>query len=429
MWPRKQIDIRWTDLARAGLWSVLPERRDRAKARLETGWAPDGDGIVTLSVRSGLDLLLSALALEPGCEILMTAITIDDMRRVVEAHGLVAVPVDLCPENMAPEIENLDRAVSPQTRAIIVAHLFGGRVDMDPILAWASARRVLVIEDCAQAFCSPAERGDPRSDVAMFSFGSIKTSTALGGALLRVRDSKLLAEMRSRQAAWPIASRWRYAAKVAKYGFLKLLACPRVFSCFVFGCRLLGTDYDRLLNRWVRGFGLANLLDDLRRQPSKPLLSVLWRRLHRFDADRIARRAAKGALLARCLGPEPTVLGGRAPGHTHWVFPIVVDDPERCVAALAAAGFDANRGGSMITIPAPADRLALEPHQAARAIRQLVYLPCYVEIPDRELKRMANVVRGSSGSPELPRNAADPAARRLALRNDAGELTQATPLA
>ena len=185
-----------------------------------------------------------------------------------------------------------------------MAHLFGGRVDLEPILAWARPRGIVVIEDCAQAFAGLDWRGDPRSDVAMFSFGSIKTSTALGGALLRVADRRLLAAIRARQAGWPVASRGRYAAKIVKYSFLKLLAWPPVFSAFAGACRMLGGDYDQLLNRWVRGFARSNLLDRLRHQPSTPLLAILRRRLDRFDAERISRRAAKGRF---CRSPSPAV--------------------------------------------------------------------------------------------------------------------------
>ncbi|HEX4142389.1 MAG TPA: DegT/DnrJ/EryC1/StrS family aminotransferase [Pirellulales bacterium] len=413
MWARKRIDIGWSDLALGLLAAILPIDRPRLARRIEAFWAPGGDGFACLSVRSGFDLLLSALELPPGCEVLFTAVTIDDMRRIVAVHGLRVVPVDLDPRRMAPSIDALERACSSRTRVIVVAHLFGGRIDMEPILAWAHARGLRVIEDCAQAFCGPADRGHPESDVAMFSFGSIKTCTALGGALLRVGDRALLARMRVLQSAWPGQSPVRFAAKIVKYAALKFLSGPRVFSCFVRACRHLGRDYDRLLNGWVRGFAAADLLDRLRRQPSAPLLALLFHRLRTFDAARLAQRAAKGELLAahlqkRCQEPfrdsvpgtvfDPAVelLGGQAHAqthrHTHWVFPILCDEPERLIAALVAAGFDANRGGSMVALPAPPDRLDLHPSAAARSISRLVYLPCYVDLPDRELARMAAVV-------------------------------------
>ncbi|HEY8798251.1 MAG TPA: DegT/DnrJ/EryC1/StrS family aminotransferase, partial [Candidatus Dormibacteraeota bacterium] len=63
--------------------------------RLVGDWAPSGNGIACRSVRSGFHLLLDALDLAAGDEVLVSAITHPDMVRVIEAHGLVAVPVDL----------------------------------------------------------------------------------------------------------------------------------------------------------------------------------------------------------------------------------------------------------------------------------------------------------------------------------------------
>ena len=75
---------------------------------------------------------------------------------------------------------------------ILVAHLFGSRVDLAPL----ARPGVLLVEDCAQSFRGPGARGDPPADVSLFSFGSIKTATALGGALVRVEDAALRARMR-----------------------------------------------------------------------------------------------------------------------------------------------------------------------------------------------------------------------------------------
>lgn len=51
---------------------------------------------------------------------------------------------------------------------------------------------VQLIEDCAECFAGPAGyRGHPSSDIVLFSFGSIKTSTAFGGGIALIPDQKL----------------------------------------------------------------------------------------------------------------------------------------------------------------------------------------------------------------------------------------------
>jgi len=73
---------------------------------------------VCLSVRSGFDALLAALALPAGAEVLTSALTIRDMTRIIEAHGLVPVPVDLDMRRLAVRPEDLARAATPRTRAV-----------------------------------------------------------------------------------------------------------------------------------------------------------------------------------------------------------------------------------------------------------------------------------------------------------------------
>src|SRR5215471_15176388 len=152
MWVRKRLDIRWSDLGSA-LRDCLT-RWDGASAaeNLEDLWSAHGDAFVCLSVRTGFDLWLQALALPKGSEVLVSAITIRDMVRIIEAHGLVPVPVDIDPDDLSVDLESLIRSITPRTRAILVAHLFGTRQPLDPILSIARKHGLFVAEDCAQAF-------------------------------------------------------------------------------------------------------------------------------------------------------------------------------------------------------------------------------------------------------------------------------------
>ena len=143
-----------------------------------------------------MTLLLASLDLPPKSEVLITALTIPDMVRIIKDHDLVPVPLDLDLDTMGPQLDVLRRAITPATKAIVVAHLFGGRVPMEPILALAREHGLLVIEDCAQAYTGSEFRGHAEADASMFSFGPIKTATALGGAVIRVRDDRLLDRMR-----------------------------------------------------------------------------------------------------------------------------------------------------------------------------------------------------------------------------------------
>ena len=396
MWSRKRLDIGWRDLAYGAVQCLLPADRGAAEARVLDSWSGDGDALVCLSVRSGFDLLLSALNLPAGSEVLVSAVTIPDMLEIVAAHGLRALPVDLEPGTMSPQWDALRRAITPATRAILAAHLFGGRIDLDPLADVAQEFDLLLIEDCAQAYCGPRFRGHPRADVSMFSYGPIKTATALGGAILRVRDDALRNAMAERQSAYPNQSRWAFLTRVAKYAGLKSLSAPSAFAMLFAACRLAGLDADRLLNRSVRGFARGELFAQLRRRPSAALLGLLARRLRRFDGERLQARIAASQAIVAALADCADFPGSAAAEHCHWVLPIRVDEPQQLIAALREAGFDSTQGQSLCVVPPPAERPELDPRMARDTMAGIVFVPCYPEMPPEAAGRLIAALRDFS---------------------------------
>jgi dTDP-4-amino-4,6-dideoxygalactose transaminase len=402
MYSRKRFDIGWSDML-AGL-AACAGRGDGARAagRVERWFdGGSGDALACLSVRSGLDLYLEQLALPRGSEVLMSALTIPDMARVVEHHGLVVVPVDVDPATLAPRPEAWRRAAGPATRAAILAHLFGTRVPLDPLVELRRERGILVLEDCAQAFTGPDWKGDPQADVSMFSFGPIKTATALAGAVLRVKDGALLARMRAAHAAWPQQSQGQFAQRIAKYSGLKAVSYRLPYSGFVRWCESRGSTMDEVVQKTVRGFPGGDLFVKIRHRPSPALLALLARRLERCDGRRVAERAALAARLAEAIGGAAAVPGLRAPLHTHWVFTLVAERPDALVDALRAEGFDATRVATLSALPAPAGRSELDPREARALLTRLVYVPLYPEMGWETAERIAAVVRASAGVPRV----------------------------
>ncbi|HUY34117.1 MAG TPA: DegT/DnrJ/EryC1/StrS family aminotransferase, partial [Pirellulales bacterium] len=344
MWARKRIDISWTDLAFGAARCFVPARRRGPAPRIETLWSAAGDTLAALSVRTAFDLLLTALDLPRGGEVLVSAVTIRDMTRIIEEHGLLPVAIDLDPATMAPDLERLHQAVTPATRAILVAHLFGGRIDLGPIARFAAEHGLALIEDCAQAYAGSEFTGHPAALASMFSFGPIKTATALGGALVRVRDPAVWARMRRLQAEYPRQGRWAFLRRLCKYAALKAMSTRPVYGALLRLCRALGVDHDRLVNGAVRGFAGEGFFARIRRQPSAALLALMERRVPRFDRRRLVARAAAGEALLERLGDVEACPGAANTPHSHWVFPFWVDDPPGAIAALARAGFDATQG-------------------------------------------------------------------------------------
>src|SRR5207248_11020647 len=90
--PGLVLDVSVRDLLFALRACLRP--RPGSEARVVDAWNGRDECLVCLSVRSGLDLLLQALELETGDEVALSAVTHPDIARIVEAHGLRALPVD-----------------------------------------------------------------------------------------------------------------------------------------------------------------------------------------------------------------------------------------------------------------------------------------------------------------------------------------------
>jgi len=317
------------------------------------------------------------------------------MVRIIQEHGLLAVPVDIDPGTLAPRPWMLEAALTPRTRVVLVAHIFGGLMHLGGVAKFARERGLLLVEDCAQAFQGPERIGDPAADVCMYSFGTLKTSTALGGAVLRVRDKEVLGRMREVQASYPSQGRGVYLKKLLKVLGLVAVSRPRPYGLLARACAQLGYDIDSLMAGVVRGFLLrepaAMFFRQLRHRPSAPLLAMLSRRLRTFDGKRLARRASTGERFARRLRMVDLHPGRHSLERTHWLFPVIVANPEALVADLRWHGLDASQAtSSIVAVEAPAGRSS--PVEASLMMSGMVFLPVYPDLPSQALDAMAWLV-------------------------------------
>lgn len=409
MLPRKKLDIGWMDLL-SGIVSCFRRGNPHdVRRRIEEDWSRKHDAMVCLSVRSGFDLLLNALALPKGSEILVSAVTIRDMVRIIEEHGLVPVPVDLDMRSLSVDMKSMQRCVSERSRAVLVAHLFGSRMPLDGLVAFTKARGLYLIEDCAQAYTGGTYRGHHESDASMFSFGPIKTNTALGGGILRIKNSQVLARMRQLQARYPLQKGGSFLKRLCKYAGIKLLLTRPGFTVFVAACRRLKKSHDLILSAALRGFPGPAFFRRIRMQPCYPQLALLERKLKNFRPSSIEARAAT-AQDVQCLMKGVPRPGSEASEHSHWVYPIQSTKPDVLMRLLWNGGLDATRGASsLFVVDPPPTRPDLAPRHAESVMKDVLYLPVYPQAPARDLGRLAQAVAAfeaaapGAGS-ELPRS-------------------------
>ena len=223
------------------------------------------------------------------------------------------------------------------------------------------------------------------ADVAMYSFGTIKTATCLGGAVLLIRDPTLRARIRIRQDRYPIQPTREYVGKLLKAALLLALSTPNLYQLFSATLRAVRVDHDRVIRTLSREFDDRDLLTRIRRQPCTALLALMVSRFDRYRPGRVIARRQAGDQLASQLASHVVVLGGRA-RSTHWLFPIVSRAPHTLIAAGIAAGFDLTAGSSTLVA---LDRSC---PRATHAMTNVVYVPIDATTPPTAVSVLAAAI-------------------------------------
>lgn len=155
-------------------------------------------GVATSNGTVSLHLAMAALGIGKGDEVLVPDLTFAACANTVMHLGARPVLVDIDPDTWCLSVEAMERLVTPRTRAIMVVHLFGRPAPMTEIRAFADARGLYIIEDCAEAHGARYD-GQPVgsfSDIASFSFFANKIITTGEGGICLTNNPDLAARMR-----------------------------------------------------------------------------------------------------------------------------------------------------------------------------------------------------------------------------------------
>jgi len=418
--PRGQLDISYRDLAFAA-WQCMRKspsmsRYCQLEQQVSDKWnSPEPENstsiITGLSVRSLLDLYLRAASFSAGSEIIMSPpINIPGIMDILRHHCINVVPMDMPAGGnghcvVAVDVDEVKKAVTEKTVAIMIVHPFGmlstTDQDMKALRFLADERSLFLLEDCAECFAGlgpDCYKGSAHADVSFFSFGSIKTATALGGGIAVLRDSTKADKMnRMHHFLYKQQSATEYLCKVLWCTLVRFIAdSPLLYGVLFALFSWMGLDFDEVVSSSTRGFApmkqdmtlVSNqsesgmrYMNQLRKRPSPALLSVLARRLQQSQSSvpsvksRVERCKCMTSMLQKLAPNVEMPVAVSAAANTYWLFPIQVEAPDTMSRKLRKQGFDVPRGLSQLESISKYSSNSKSCNRADELMNRILYLP------------------------------------------------------
>ncbi|VGO18284.1 DegT/DnrJ/EryC1/StrS family aminotransferase [Pontiella sulfatireligans] len=188
-------------------WKIIIEQSDFVLggevARFEEEFAAYCNCKHAIGVASGLDalkLILRAMDIGTGDEVITAANSFIATALAITSVGADPVLVDMADKDFLINVQDLENAITPNTKAIIPVHLYGQAADMDPIVELARKHGLKVIEDAAQAHGAlyKGHKCGTLGDAAAFSFYPGKNLGAFGdGGAVTTNDPELAEKIMS----------------------------------------------------------------------------------------------------------------------------------------------------------------------------------------------------------------------------------------
>ncbi|SEO54195.1 DegT/DnrJ/EryC1/StrS family aminotransferase [Aquisalimonas asiatica] len=308
-----------------------------------------------VSCGSGTDALhlaLAALGVGPGDEVITTPFTFIATAEAICYVGATPVFVDIEGDTFNIDLNQVEAAIGPKTRAIMPVHLFGQPVNMPELMELADRHGLLVVEDCAQSFGAPIDgrMTGTFGAAGAYSFFPSKNLGGYGdGGLVATNDAATAEELRVLRNH---GSRERYHHNIIGYN---------------------------------------SRLDEIQAM----ILRAKMRRIDRYNACR--RRVAQSYREQLSGVPGVTIPHDAGYGrHVYHQYTLLVHERDRIMAALRSANI-----GCAVYYPVPLHRQPVfrdayadvSLPMAEKVSEYCMSLPIYPELSDRDIHRIAETVR------------------------------------
>ncbi len=308
-----------------------------------------------VAVASGTDALhlaLIAAGIKPGDEVITTPFTFIATAEAISYVGGVPVFVDIDPVTFNLDVNKLEAALTPKTRAIIPVHLYGQAAEMEPLMAIARKHGLRVIEDCAQSFGAhyKSRKTGSFGDLGCFSFFPSKNLGCYGDGGMVITDDAGLAEQ--------MLSLRNHGSRVRYY-------------------------HDRI--------GFNSRLDEIQAS----ILRIKFKHIDTYNAKRRQNAMLYNGMLSAAGIRTPSEQKGTL--HVFHQYTIRVKNRDAVKEKLDKGGVTS----SMIYYPVPLHlqqayrNLGMKPGSlpaAEEAAREVLSLPLYPELTEAQIRSVAEAV-------------------------------------
>jgi dTDP-4-amino-4,6-dideoxygalactose transaminase len=220
------------------------------------GYCGARHGVAVNSGTSALHLALLAAGIQPGDQVITVPFTFYATVAAIGYVGATPVYVDIDAATFNMDPAKIEAAITARTRAILAVHLYGQCADMDPILGIARRRKLIVIEDAAQAHGaeSRGRRAGSMGDIGCFSFYPTKNLGAAGEGGMLTTSNPEYARIAALLRNWGEEQRYRPELKGFNYRLPAMQAAIlrvklRRLEAWIEARRARAAEYDKLLQQ------------------------------------------------------------------------------------------------------------------------------------------------------------------------------------
>ena len=233
-------------------------------------------GLAVCKARTSFFLVLQALPLEKGGEVIISGLHIADFVNMIRLAGFIPIVADLEENGLSVNPRDLEKKITTRTQLVLVTHLSGYATNMEQILRITKPLGIFVIEDCSQSVTSSINNRmlGTFGDAAIFSLSLLKPICTIEGGFVLSRNRSLIEKLREQTSSWSSSSRISLLIGAIKNLTIKIATNQIFFALFT---RYLLLTINRTTSDPFSSFQKQNNSVSLRRtMPPHFLRSFSW---------------------------------------------------------------------------------------------------------------------------------------------------------